>query len=55
MRNNLINDRSRRTVATPISVSWLPGEETNVMSFRNNDDSNLWVDLEVRAGSCENK
>lgn len=45
MRNYLVNDRSRRTVATSISISLLLGEETNVMAFRNDDNSYLGVDL----------
>ena len=50
--NNPVDNRSRRTVATSVGVSRLPREETNVMSFCNDDDSDLGVDLEVRASSC---
>ena len=55
MGNNLIDDRSRRTVPTPVSVSRLLWEEANMMPFRNDDDGNFGVDLEFHASSCVNR
>ena len=40
-----INDRARRTITTPVSLSLVLREEPNMMSFADNDDGDGRFDL----------
>lgn len=55
MGNNLVDDRSRRAVAALVGIPLLLREETNMMSFCNDDDGDLGVDLKARTSSCESR
>lgn len=55
MSDDLVNDRSGRTVATPVGVSWKPREKADVVSFRNYNDGDLGGYLEIRASSCKSQ